>query len=221
MTKFAVGMTVGLSAVTACVSDKDEPNMNHLRTVRIPVGILTHIETLAVIAMEATLTSSTVLSQLDNTQSEAVTQGYTFIVLAVLFSAGAVFRLRYPCLTLSSLKKFVDKLDDIVQRFAEEGGSIGHFRIDVSSLRRNIDDIEYERNNNIFLWSSVHRYLRSSFFMLRKIIKCYDEARELQVFILNAITHRRRALGEFEDHYRRNLSVQGNTELSTAIGYTT
>ncbi|THU78474.1 hypothetical protein K435DRAFT_876593 [Dendrothele bispora CBS 962.96] len=101
--------------------------------------------------------------QLDDTQSEAVTQDYTLIVLAVFFSAAAaVFRLRYPCLTLSGLKEFVDKLDDIVHRFTEEGGSIGHFRIDVSSLRRNIDDIEYERNNNIFLWSSVHRYLRSS-----------------------------------------------------------
>ncbi|THU97808.1 hypothetical protein K435DRAFT_857259 [Dendrothele bispora CBS 962.96] len=162
------------------------------------------------------------LPLLDNTQSEAVTQDYTLIVLAVFFSAAAaVFRLRYPCLTLSGLKEFVDKLEDIVHRFTEEGGSIGHFRIDVSSLRRNIDDIEYERNNNIFLWSSVHRYLRFSLIILRKIVKCYDEARELQVFILNAIAHKRRALEDFEYNYRRSLSVQGNTEPSTAIGYTT
>ncbi|THU84827.1 hypothetical protein K435DRAFT_927075 [Dendrothele bispora CBS 962.96] len=176
--------------------------------------------------MEAALTSSTMLPQLDNTQSEAVTQDYTLIVSAVLFTAAvAVFRLRYPCLTSSGLKEFMDKLDDILQRFAEDGGSVSYFSIDISSLRRRFDEIEHERNNNIFFWSSLHRYLLSLFIILRKIVKCYDEARELQVSILNAITHRRRALEDaleaFEDNYRPNLSVQGNTEPSTAIGYTT
>ncbi|THU75651.1 hypothetical protein K435DRAFT_846859 [Dendrothele bispora CBS 962.96] len=137
-------------------------------------------------AMEAALLNpSTVISQPDNTQSEAVTQDYTLIVLAVLFCAAvAVIRLRYPCLTSSGLKEFVDKLDDMVQRFTEDGGSVTYFSIDISSLRRNIDEIEHEKNNNIFLWSSVYRYLRYSFIVLRKIVKCYDEARELQVSIL-------------------------------------
>ncbi|THU78473.1 hypothetical protein K435DRAFT_887520 [Dendrothele bispora CBS 962.96] len=162
---------------------------------------------------EAASTSSTMLSQLDKTQLEAVLtvrQGYTLTILMTALFFAAIFRLRYPCMTLSGLKEFVDKLNGIIHKFTEEGGPSTYFRIRISSLRRNIDDIEYQRNNNIFLWSSTHRYLQSSFVILWKIIKCYDKARDLQVSILNAITHKHRALEDFEDNYHRNLSVQGS-----------
>ncbi|THU99762.1 hypothetical protein K435DRAFT_855392 [Dendrothele bispora CBS 962.96] len=150
--------------------------------------------------MEASLPKS-LLSQ---------TQGYTLIALAVLLFA-TVFRLRYPCLTLSGLEEFVDKLDEKVKEFAQEGGSTADFEIGVNGLRQNIGQIEYKRNNNVFLWSSVHRYLQSSFIILREIVKCYDVAQKLQVSVLNATIHRRRAreaaLRDFENNYRPDLSV--------------
>ncbi|THU81868.1 hypothetical protein K435DRAFT_808719 [Dendrothele bispora CBS 962.96] len=147
----------------------------------------------------------------------------------MLSPAIILFRLRYPCLTLFKLRKFVDRLD-VMARERIEDGETTNLR-DVDRLRRQINDIEYEWSKVIFLWSSVHGYLRSSLVIVWDIAKCYDKAQVVHVYILDAIADKRRALEDFEDSYRRNRNVKGNhrqdtnvdtnTDMSIAIGHTT
>ncbi|THU97803.1 hypothetical protein K435DRAFT_857255 [Dendrothele bispora CBS 962.96] len=149
------------------------------------------------------------LSQLDDTQSGTVsTVAYYTLVVLVMLSLW-LFHLRYPCLTLSGLKNFVDMLDDMVQTRIDRGETT-NFRDSVDRLQRQINDIDHEQSTVIFRWSSVHKYLCSSVITLWNIAKCYDKARVLHVSILEAITNERRAFEYFRDNYCRNLNFEGN-----------
>ncbi|THU80926.1 hypothetical protein K435DRAFT_866867 [Dendrothele bispora CBS 962.96] len=163
--------------------------------------------------------SSNLSSQLDNTQSEVTSTitHYTHVVLvALLFTIVLlILRLRYPCFTLSELRKFVDELNDTVQKCAVEEQRrdlMDH----VSRLQRQIDDIEYEWSRRAILqWSSVYGYLRASLIAVRNIVKCYDRAQALHVYVLDVIAHERRVRDEIEDQYRHTLNSERNRRRDT------
>ncbi|THU84832.1 hypothetical protein K435DRAFT_869881 [Dendrothele bispora CBS 962.96] len=160
--------------------------------------------------------TSVLLSQLDDTQRAGAALTVAYYALAVLVMLAPVivlFRLRYPCLTLSGLRKFVDMLDDIAQQLIERGET--NFTDEVDRLQRQIDDIEHGQNTMIFHWSSVHEYLCSPVITLWKTTKYYDKARVLHVSLLNAIADQRRAFEDFLDNYRRNF--EGNRRRGTGI----
>ncbi|THU79946.1 hypothetical protein K435DRAFT_874905 [Dendrothele bispora CBS 962.96] len=169
------------------------------------------------------------LSQLDDTQSgTASTVAYhTLVVLVMLSPLIILFRLRYPCLTLSGLRNFVDMLDDMAQQLIE-GGKTTNFKDGVDRLQRQINNIEYQQSTVIFRWSSGHKYLGSSVIALWNIVECYDKARVLQVSILDAIANERQAFEDFRDNYRHRVrgnhrcdtDVDADTNYSTAIGHT-
>ncbi|THU97824.1 hypothetical protein K435DRAFT_796205 [Dendrothele bispora CBS 962.96] len=140
-----------------------------------------------------------------------------------------LFRLRYPCLTLSGLRDFVDMLDVMTQKLIE-GGETMNFKDGVDRLQRQINKIEYQQSTVIFRWSSIHGYLYSSVIALWNITKCYDEARVLHVSILDAIADERQAWEDYKNN-RRSQHVRGNhrydtnldvdTSFSPTIGHTT
>ncbi|THU97810.1 hypothetical protein K435DRAFT_796195 [Dendrothele bispora CBS 962.96] len=140
--------------------------------------------------------TSVLLSQLDDTQSgTALTVTYYALAVLVVIT---LFRLRYPCLTLSGLRDFVDMLDVMTQTLIE-GADL---RDSVDRLQRQIVNIEHEQATVNFRWSSVYGYICVSLITVRNIVKCYDQAQELYVAISEAIARRRRALDNFEDNYR-------------------
>ncbi|THU97805.1 hypothetical protein K435DRAFT_796191 [Dendrothele bispora CBS 962.96] len=130
---------------------------------------------------------TTVPLSLDDTQSGAASTltYYTLVVLFILSPAviPRLFRLRYPCLTLSGLRDFVDMLDVIIHKLIE-GGETTNFKDDVDRLQQQINDIEHEQSTSIFRWTSVHEYFHTSVIALWNIAKCYDKAQVLHVSIL-------------------------------------
>ncbi|THU79151.1 hypothetical protein K435DRAFT_810952 [Dendrothele bispora CBS 962.96] len=153
--------------------------------------------------------TSVLLSQLDDTQSgTALTVTYYALAILVII---ALFRLRYPCLTLSGLRDFVDMLDVMIRTLIEGADLRGS----VDRLQRQIVNIEHEQATVNFRWSSVYGYIRVSLITVRNIVKCYDQAQELRIAIMEAIAHRRRALDDFEDNYRRNLNSERNRRQSS------
>ncbi|THU97821.1 hypothetical protein K435DRAFT_857272 [Dendrothele bispora CBS 962.96] len=157
------------------------------------------------------------LSQDYAQKGTALTVSHYILAVLVILSPPAIilFRLRYPCLTLSGLRKFVDMLDDMAQQLIERRET--NFTDGVDRLQRQINEIEHEQSTVIFRWSSVYEYLCSSVIALWKITKCYDEARVLHVSILNAIVDQRRAIEDFLDNYRHDQRLRGNHRRDTKV----
>ncbi|THU76043.1 hypothetical protein K435DRAFT_846747 [Dendrothele bispora CBS 962.96] len=176
-------------------------------------------------------------SQPDNTQSgvtesEIIMTRYTGIPV-VLYTLSftvilLVIRLRYPCLTLSELRKFMDELNDTVQKCTAEGQR-RDFMDCVSGLQRQIDGIEYEWSRKaIFRWSSVYGYLHASLIAVRNIVKCYDQAQALRVSALHhnvyistrltlqdVIVRERRVREDIENQYHHTLNSEENRRRDT------
>ncbi|THU78329.1 hypothetical protein K435DRAFT_876742 [Dendrothele bispora CBS 962.96] len=153
-------------------------------------------------------------SQSDNTQSEVtltITHYTPVVLVALLFAIILlVFRLRYPCLTLSELGKFVDQLNDTIRKCnAEEKRR--DFMDRVSIIQREIDEIEDEWSRKaIFRWSLVYGYLRASLIAVRDIVNCYDRAQALRVSVLTVIAHERRVRDDIENQYYHMLNSEEN-----------
>ncbi|THU79154.1 hypothetical protein K435DRAFT_875836 [Dendrothele bispora CBS 962.96] len=160
-------------------------------------------------------------SRLDNTQSEVTsTINYTPVVLVALLFAAVLFilRLRYPCLTLSELGKFVDELRVTQYRNALQRGNeeILWIVLAGTSLQRQIDGIEYEWSRRaIFRWSSVYGYLRASLIAVRNIAKCYDQAQALRVSVLDVIARERRIREDIENQYHLTINSEENRRHDT------
>ncbi|THU84829.1 hypothetical protein K435DRAFT_806396 [Dendrothele bispora CBS 962.96] len=124
-------------------------------------------------------------SQSDNAQSEVTSTitHYTPVVLVALLVTVVllVLCLRYPCFTLSELGKFVDQLNDTIQKCDAEGQR-RDFIDRVSIIQREIDEIEDEWSSKaIFRWSLVYGYLRASLIAVRDIVNCYDRAHPTRI----------------------------------------
>ncbi|THU79949.1 hypothetical protein K435DRAFT_941741 [Dendrothele bispora CBS 962.96] len=161
-------------------------------------------------------------SRLDNTQSEVTSTitHYTPVVLVALLFAVVLFilRLRYPCLTLSELKKFVNRLKDTVQE-RTAGRQRRDFMACVSRIEEEIEDIEYKWSRRaIFRWSLVYGYLCASLIAVRKIVKCYDQVQALRVSVLDVTADERRDHGDYiEDQYHRTINSEENRRRDTRI----
>ncbi|THU97818.1 hypothetical protein K435DRAFT_838411 [Dendrothele bispora CBS 962.96] len=158
-------------------------------------------------------------SQSDNTQSEVTSTitHYTPVVLVALLFAVVLFilRLRYPCLTLSELGKFVDQLNDTIQECNAEGQR-RDFIDRVNIIQREIDEVEDEWSRKaIFRWSLVYGYLRASLIAVRDIVKCYDQAQALRVSVLTAIAHERRIRDDIENQFHHMLDSEENRRRDT------
>ncbi|THU97837.1 hypothetical protein K435DRAFT_965265 [Dendrothele bispora CBS 962.96] len=143
----------------------------------------------------------------DNTQSEVKsTITYTrALILVALSCAILLFRLRYPCLTLFELRKFVKRLDDTVQKCIEEGQRAS-FKGHVSRLQKRIVVIENEwSSRGIYQWSSVYGYLWALFIAIWNITKCYDQAQVVHLYVLNVIAHKRQLHDGIEYQHLRIL----------------
>ncbi|THU79948.1 hypothetical protein K435DRAFT_874907 [Dendrothele bispora CBS 962.96] len=158
-------------------------------------------------------------SQSDNTQSE-VTSTITYhtpvVLVALLVTVVLlVLRLRYPCLTLSELGRFVDQLNDTIQKCNVEGQR-RDFMDRVCIIQRKIDEIEDEWSRKaIFRWSLVYGYLRASLIAVRDIVKCYDRAQALRVSVLTVIAHERRVRDDIENQYHHMLNSEENHRRDT------
>ncbi|THU97815.1 hypothetical protein K435DRAFT_857268 [Dendrothele bispora CBS 962.96] len=161
-------------------------------------------------------------SQSDNTQSELTSTiiHYTPVVLvALLFTIVLfIFRLRYPCLTLSKLEKFVDELKDTVQK-RTAGVQRRDFMACVSRIEEEIEEIEDKWSHRaIFRWSSVYGYLCASLIAVRNIVKCYDQAQALRVSVLDVTADEHRDHNDdIEDQDHRTMNSEGNCRRDTGI----
>ncbi|THU97841.1 hypothetical protein K435DRAFT_857287 [Dendrothele bispora CBS 962.96] len=182
--------------------------------------------------VQSSQSMSVLLPQLDDTQSRTASTVayYTLVALVIIIT---LFRLRYPCLTLSGLREFVDYLDGkamererLAEGFFNDVGrhatqsylsSIAHeCFFYMCRLQEQIEDIEYQQSTLIFRWSSVHEYLRSSVIIIWNIAKCYEEAQELNTIILAADKRRSQRV---QGNHRHDTNVDVDRSFSTTIGH--
>ncbi|KAF5350795.1 hypothetical protein D9758_010357 [Tetrapyrgos nigripes] len=52
-------------------------------------------------------------------------------------------------------------------------------------IKKDCEDIVKRKNGNVFRWSLLHRYVMTSYNILRNVLKCSDEAQILEVQIKN------------------------------------
>ncbi|KAF5335586.1 hypothetical protein D9758_017972 [Tetrapyrgos nigripes] len=144
----------------------------------------------------------------------AITAG---VISAVIITTLLV-RLRYPCLTVFGLDKYVDsRLKTTVEEARKEGLDVVMFEDTLHQLHNDLSRIKVQNNSNLFRWSSLHTYLSSSFSILQSTIHCYDEAEKLHVSVLNAMEHKRQSQHDFELQYRRRGSEHPPSTLSIVI----
>ncbi|THU97823.1 hypothetical protein K435DRAFT_796204 [Dendrothele bispora CBS 962.96] len=163
-------------------------------------------------------------SQFDNTQSEVTSTIIDYapravVPVALLFAAVLfILRLRYPCLTLSELRKFVDGLKDTVQE-RTAGRRRRDFMACVSRIEEEIEEIEDKWSRRaIFRWSSVYGYLCASLIAVRNIVKCYDQAQALRVSVLDVTADERRGHDDgIENQDHRTIDSEGDRRRDTRI----
>ncbi|KAF5373564.1 hypothetical protein D9758_000929 [Tetrapyrgos nigripes] len=113
-----------------------------------------------------------------------------FLVIALVILSVMLVRLRHPRLTVISLERFIEDLQQSFMYTWEEGRIPSDAEVDClfGSLRRikkDCEDIVKQKNGNVFRWSLLHHYMMTSFNILRNVLKCSDEAEILEVQIKN------------------------------------
>ncbi|KAK7447391.1 hypothetical protein VKT23_014101 [Stygiomarasmius scandens] len=125
------------------------------------------------------------LSQLGSANSSALTS-YVYITVGLISMLPIImlFRLRYPCVTVSGLEDLVNGLKEGIETCRKEEVPTVDFEPQFRRISRQLSDIKIDNNKLIFRWSTAHVYIISLFKILRTVIICYEEAQALQISIL-------------------------------------
>ncbi|KAF5373825.1 hypothetical protein D9758_000918 [Tetrapyrgos nigripes] len=140
-----------------------------------------------------------------------------FLVFFVVALVILVVRLRHPCLTVSSLERFIADLQCSLTRTLEDERrpsgttTVADLYDDLDKIRHLCEDIVKQKNGNVFRWSLLHRYMTMTFNVLRNVLKCSDEAQVLEVKIKNC------CVAVSSEHGTVSPSSPSATTLSTGI----
>ncbi|KAF5373670.1 hypothetical protein D9758_000920 [Tetrapyrgos nigripes] len=134
-----------------------------------------------------------------------------FVIVLIL----SIVRYRYTCLTVSKLKSFVESLEGQLRCFNwmdELDGmqELKQLKDSLKGIKDKCNRIERQNNRNMFRWSSLHVHVYQTFKTLRAVMKCSDDAQDLQRRIENYSIDTRRENGR--------SSPTSSLTLTTATG---